>query len=136
MTYRPQTAVECFHTHWNMDGYRPSFRDDMLRLLMVGGHMLNGLKWLNHCRALAANPQVVLMHKSGGNLFGVPGSPFLSGVHVSKRGRVEKYLESALSLSRSVPGLDQRPPYDNIKNALRSARRLVEEELCISCSAM
>ena len=136
LLYPPFTAAECFHTHWNVHGYRPSFRDDMLRLLMVGGHMLNGPRWLNHCRSLAVNPQVALMHKSAGNLFGVPGSPALADVHVSKRGTVERHLKTALSLSRGVDGLDDRPPYENIKSALRSASRLVEAELCISCSSM
>jgi hypothetical protein len=130
-------ATHCFYSHWNMEGFRFSFRDDLFKLLMVAAYMINGPAWLYHCQSLENQWPAMLYFKSVTNIF-VITSDFERIVTVpglSRRARwlLTRHLRKALDHARSMENLDDLPPYAAVKHSLRAARRVVEASSCVSC---
>jgi hypothetical protein len=122
--------MDCFDTAWTLLGHRPSFRDDLARLLMVAGFMLNGLPWLAHCQSLTERPLLMATYKLTGNWFALRNaSDFLSGIPRETQRLIHQHLVNALNLSRAVVGLDAAPPYSAVQAELRAALTLVTAPL-------
>ena len=142
--FRPDTvfesgkAMQCYHTHWNMQGFRASFRDDIVRLMMVAGFMFNGPAWTLHCVGLSMSPILMMHFKLRDNFFHTVGRPdpvgSLSHLSEFRKERIWHYLVGAQVVSRAVSALNEKPHYELILRYLRSALELARPNKCTSCT--
>jgi hypothetical protein len=118
MEASPESAPEllgyshCYLSHWNMDGSRFSYRDDVFKAIFVGAFMLNGKKFIEYCVSLQAKPSELMDFKKSSFMFEIPGGRRIDSPVLKTE------LEKILDLSRSVVGIDDQPPYEEILKAL------------------
>jgi hypothetical protein len=121
-TDRRGAPVDSSATEWTLLGHRPSFRDDLARLLMVAAFMIHGLPWVVHCESLIDHPILMATYKMTGNWFVLRnGSDFLSGIPHESQRLIQQHLMSALSFRRAVAGIDDTPPFTEVQAELRAA---------------
>ena len=120
--YAPsEEAVDCFSR--GPDSPPSSARDDVLRLLMVGGYMINGPAWMALCRGLEATPSEMRAFKYESNFFLVPELPDpLAGVEEERKVKIARKLQRALEIARVHGEID----YEGIFNALNKAEQLAD----------
>ena len=110
----------CFKTHWEIDGSRPAYRDDVFNVLLLLAWTLNPSQPNNFCDSETIDSQQVKLWKSHAPifetaLFSDPGLP--EGVRT--------HLESALAVARSVDAVDKMPNHEAIIHELTQALHLV-----------
>ena len=121
LQYPPMKFGHCLWSHWNIEGYRFAYRDDVFKMLLTGAHLLHGLPWMRRCQALGKDPAAMAAWKRSGNLFSVPGQPESLGVLQPLPAPVLADLTRAVDLVRAVEDVDALPPYDAIIAALSAA---------------
>lgn len=114
-------AVECFTR--GPDSPQASFRDDVVRLLMVGAYMINGPVWLTECELLARRPLDMRAFKFASNFFLPPDllDPLVE-LEAECKAAIIKQLETVLQLARGAGDID----YDGMQKALHKAGRLAD----------
>lgn len=122
MVYPPMQLPHCLWSHWNIEGYRFGFRDDVFKILITGALMMNGAVWLRRCKALESDAAAMFEWKRRGNIFTVPNrADFMTRLlrlSPERRAEVSTHLMQALDLARSVENVDDTPPYADILAAL------------------
>lgn len=124
MRFRPMALAHCFMSHWNMQGFRFSFRDDVFKAILVGAFMLNGLAFQRHCQGLEEDATAMLRFKSHAMWFTVPELPNRIAelpVDEAVKQLVTDSLTRVLALIRSVHEIDAAPPYKEIYTELISS---------------
>ena len=110
-------GFHCLHTVYALNGYRPSFRDDVFGAVLMAAFLLNGRKYVEHCTSLESEPAAMLALKAIDFLFNYPGGPDRVGMlNVSQQNKadIKRDLTSILYDARSVDDVDARPPYASI----------------------
>lgn len=129
MRSAPMTENHCYFSHWNIEGFRFSYRDDVFKILMVGAWIINGPAWRAHCYALELDAGAMVAWKRKGYLFQVPGGwNTFAAYPRDVRYEIHEHLRTTLDLARSVDELDGRPPYSRMIAALTAARLLTRRE--------
>jgi serine/threonine protein kinase len=112
-------------THWEMMGFRSSFRDDLFRVLQVVAALINGPSYLNSLEILSRVPvdkktgvHILELFKSSQFIFEMPWSDFRP---LSSRNITYEHLEDLLAYTRSLQ-MDQLPDYELVLTMLQKAR--------------
>ena len=128
--YRPMKEAHCLFSHWNTEGYRFSMRDDVFKILLAGAYMMNGQDWLDFCMSLESDAERMVQWKRERFIFRVPGkadfSSRLGHLSLETQRGIGQNLDKALRLARSVEGLDDVPPYQEILAALATVWQLLQ----------
>jgi hypothetical protein len=128
MAREPRSVNHCLLSHWNIEGYRISFRDDVFRALIVGAFLLNGMPFSDLCVYLETNVEAMLRFKCEGFIFSMPSGPDrIDGLDVDMNTKrfVRRRLFNALNMARSVEDIDERPNYDFIISQLMAVVRVL-----------
>ena len=75
--YGELSAVHCYHSQWELDGFRLSFRDDIYKTLLLGAYILHGTPWFDYCASLQASPADMREFKKSDFIFEYPDGPKL-----------------------------------------------------------
>lgn len=125
----PRTYNHCFLSHWNIEGYRFSYRDDVYKALLVGAFLINGLAFSEFCFGLESNVSAMIWFKRDEFIFSPPmgGRDHIATLRADEETKrtVKRRLSSALDKARSVVNLDHRPDYAYIIGELKAAFRLL-----------
>lgn len=110
------TSSPCTKTHWEIDGYRPSYRDDVFNVLLVAAKILDPLQRMNFCspQNVPDDLEQVRTWKSQAFIF---ESNFVSEAPPT----VRAHLESALRIARSVDSVNTIPDHMAIIHELSQA---------------
>lgn len=129
MARAPRSYNHCFFSHWNIDGYRFSYRDDVYKALLVGAFLINGRAFSDLCVGLEKDVNAMISFKRDEFIF-VPTLP--GGDHIGSlalddgvKRTLRRRLSNALQSARSVVNLDDRPNYACITAELTSAFRVL-----------
>ena len=120
-------------THWEMQGYRSSYRDDLFRVLQLMAYLMNGSKYMTDLFILSSTPfeddtdPPIMSFKERGFIFELNGlKPITEAIHdVNVRSTVKQGLRQVLDFTRSLK-LDQLPDYDSI---LATMQPLIDLEM-------
>ena len=126
--HQPWSHVNRFLTHWNVQGFRFSFRDDVLRALEIGAFLMNGEKYTEYMERLEQRPQDLFEFKKSALIFTWPGGQDVLGglgASNSQRSMIFGHLARALEIARSVDQLDGIPNYAGILTELRHVAHIV-----------
>lgn len=126
----PSGANSCFSRLGGAGSPQGLYRDEVIRLFMVGAYMIHGKAWMGYCNRLAEDPAAMLALKNERNLFIFMGRPDpLAGLPPDRKEEIAEYLEKALAYARTDGEID----YGKIRWVLRNARRHAEGGSCIGC---
>jgi hypothetical protein len=104
--YNMLQDVHCYHSLWELYGFRLSFRDDVYKTLLLGAYLINGVSWLDYCQALQQSQEAMLYFKETSFLFEYPGGPKLQS-------RIRGPLETLLSYVRgNLRDIQDKPDYE------------------------
>lgn len=124
----PLSHVHCLYSPYELEGFRPSYRDDVFRAIEIGAYLLNTRHFMTYCTALEENGAEMMRFKSEDFMFWIPGNsdPFVSldSLPVGKRVEFHERLQRVLDLVRNVHEIDSMPPYADIMAELLAARAL------------
>jgi hypothetical protein len=71
---REGADVHCLHSIWELDGFRRSFRDDLVKTVLLGAYLMHGAPFFGYCNQLAKDNEAGMREwKRSGNLFDFPG---------------------------------------------------------------
>ena len=105
---------------FELDGFRPSFRDDFYRTLLLVPTLMFGRPYLNHCGELKADDLYTL--RAYGDMFSYPGGPdILAGLDsLSEVTKVEirDELASILSMAQGMTEINHMPPYELVTESI------------------
>jgi serine/threonine protein kinase len=103
---KPMEYIHCYLSHWNLLGYRLSYRDDVFKALFVTAVLMNGADYIRYCRTMTG--ELMLRHKEQEFLFEYPG-----GRQLESSSEVKVGLEKILKIVRRLE-LDELPPYGEL----------------------
>ena len=132
MARDPGSYTHCFFSHWNIEGYRFSYRDDVYKALLVGAFLINGAAYSHFCRNLEPSVDAMRWFKRNGFIFAMPSGPdriAALDVDLNTKRLIRRRLSNALDLARSVEEIDERPDYDNIIAELMTVVGLLDASL-------
>jgi hypothetical protein len=126
----PMSFVHCLFSHWNLDGFRFGYRDDVFKALMVGAFLMNGFGWTRFCMSLATNGAKMMEFKRDSFLFEYPGGSSLASLMGKSQtsdtvARIRAYLSEALFIARQPIHVDSVPDYAGIIAHLDAAYNLL-----------
>ena len=122
--------VHCLYSHWNLEGYRFSYRDDVYKILMIGAMLLNGRSWTDYCVDLESDGEAMLLFKRDSFIFEFPGGPDFIGslpFRLGQRKTIRSKLEAVLDSVRSLNGINDVPDYDFVIEQLAEIYRMVQK---------
>lgn len=127
----PGSYVHSLFSHWNVEGYRFSYRDDVFKALYVGAYLMNGDRYTDYVRTLERSATAMIHFKKFSFMFTYPGGrDILSGIAVGdRRPDILSHLDRALHIARSVDEIDGIPDYAGILTELGHASRIAMVEL-------
>jgi serine/threonine protein kinase len=105
-------------SHWNIEGYRETRRDDVFKVFLVMAMLLNGKTYLPHLKD-RLNDQQSYEFKRNGNIFEIPGSSIEGWTECTA-----SVLSEILAIVRATE-LDARPDYESILSKLSELGRTV-----------
>ena len=115
-------------SHWTIQGYRNSFRDDVYRALWIGAMVMQGPGLSEYCDSLqSSGPSELVGFKERQFIFSYPGNTIdiLRTVPPADESAVRAHLQNALDLARSVQEVQGHPPYDLILDELRKVAAIL-----------
>lgn len=113
-------------SHWDVLGFRSSYRDDVFKALWLGSFIMNGPA-LNQYVEWLANPRMVMAFKRDAYWFDVPGRrSLLESIPFGIRQPVKQGLQHVLDLIRRVDNIDAMPNHDAMIAQLRLIIELVK----------
>ena len=117
---KPLSFVHHLLSPFELDGFRPSFRDDFYRTLLLVPTLMFGRPYLNHCGELKADDLYTL--RAYGDMFSYPGGPdILAGLDsLSEVTKVEirDELASILSMAQGMTEINHMPPYELVTESI------------------
>jgi serine/threonine protein kinase len=129
MARAPRSLNHCLYSHWNIEGFRFSYRDDVYKALLVLAFVINGFAFENYCLSLEQNVEDMLRFKREEFLFSMPAEypDRITGLslHRDIKRLLRLRLENALQMARSVEAIDERPNYRFIVTELQAAAGLL-----------
>jgi len=132
----------CFLSHYNLDGFRLGYRDDVYKTLLTAAFLMNGEPLLKYCVELAAredNAESIKKFHREVFIFDMPATIF--GEHTgrfedsiedafpkvpeNKRDIVRTHLRNALQIARNVKNVRDLPRHDDVIRELQSALAMI-----------
>jgi hypothetical protein len=123
--------IHCLYSHWNLEGFRFGFRDDVFKAMMVGAFLMNGPGWMDYCVALEKKPIEMLEFKRDSFLFEYPKGPKLAAKIPGFRSNSKKFkalkqlLTNVLALAREPHDVNDHPNYAEICTHIDAAIALL-----------
>lgn len=116
-------------SHWDLLGFRSSYRDDVFKALWLGSFLMNGPALNDHVQWLGSNPRIVVAFKRDAYWFDVPGRrSILESIPFRIRKPVKEGLQRVLDLVRGIDGVDVVPNHAEIITQLRHIIELVKRQ--------
>lgn len=110
--------VHCYLSHWNIEGSRFSYRDDVIKALYVTAFLIHGNSFLETCLNMAnTHPWSLYSWKKSKFLFDLPhgGGVSMDTLLIDRtkyiKDCVRARLEIITDMARSVTIIDDQPPY-------------------------
>ena len=100
----PHDQYSCLHTHWELEGYRRSYRDDMFKVLLLGSLLIHGKRFQTYCDSLERKPERMRRFKSEKSLFDIPGGKSLGPT-------VKGKLDQMVANVRAMESVFVKPDY-------------------------
>jgi len=117
ISHEPLSRVHCYLSHYNLAGYRFSYRDDVYKAVMLLAYLLNGESFMRYCVMLQDYPEAMLQFKRDDFVFLLPGEadriealPILQ----DEKDLVRSCLRNILRLVRDIEPVDAIPRYGDI----------------------
>ena len=107
----PFTWSDPLLSHWNIEGYRETRRDDVFKIFIVMAMLMNGRTYIPHLKDTLTS-QAAYEFKRDGNIFKIPGTSIEGWTE-----RTESVLSEILAIVRATE-LDARPDYESILSKL------------------
>ena len=126
----PMSYNHCLYSHWNLMGYRFSFRDDAFKVLLVGAMLMHGGLWTQHCTSLEEDGEGMLRFKAEDFLFDVPSRVSVvanAGVHPNQKRVVRRLLEEVLQSVRSLHGINDMPNHALVVSKLSKIKKMIDK---------
>lgn len=123
-------SYHCYLSHWNLDGYRFSYRDDVYKAFFAGAMILNGSPFVeSFCNDSIQHDkevqQMLYDFKANSFLFSLPNSSEESDlvsqipdITQDQKIEIRNRLKHAIALVRSVEPIDAFPRYRYILEEL------------------
>jgi serine/threonine protein kinase len=127
----PFSSMHCLFSHWNIEGDRFGFRDDLFKALHVLAVLLMGRPFNEHCIALQddLNPFRLFLFKSARNYFQIPGlrDPVEEARYLDSdiRQLVKIHLNRAMDIARDQPDVNAPARIAEVRDQLQAALHLV-----------
>jgi len=119
----PFSYNHCFLSHWNLAGFRFSFRDDVFKAILAGAVLMNGSNYMRFCQSADIDTMYELKAKQF--LFNFPGHPdvieTIPEIDSFEKDQIRAHLSAVLTLIRNVESLDDFPPFGEILDQLDAA---------------
>jgi hypothetical protein len=125
----PRSLVHCLYSHWNIEGFRFGYRDDVFKALMVLAFLIHGRVWTDYCVGLVSDVEAMLAFKRDEFFFELP--PHIAGGKLAQRigthvppgakRSARTHLARALALARKPDSPNSLPDYDGIIAELYAA---------------
>jgi serine/threonine protein kinase len=126
-----ETAVRksyshCYFSHYNIQGYRFGFRDDVYKTLLNAAFMMTGTSLLKFCIKHSTKADLMHTFHRSFNIFAIAdyANQGLPGLSEDQRKGVSDNLFMALVLSRQVQAVQEQPDYDRILEYVLKARSI------------
>jgi len=115
----PLSYIHYLLSHWNLQGYRYGYRDDVYKTLWMGASLIHGDPYTLYFKSLgAAHPDLLVAFKETEFIFHYPGGGdmFRSVPQATRAQReaIVKHLNDALTLARSVNTVHELPAHGAI----------------------
>jgi serine/threonine protein kinase len=125
------TFVHCYLSHWNIEGSRFSYRDDVIKALYVTAILMHGNSFLDACHNMATTmPWSLYRWKKSKFLFELPEGPPIETLLIDRPkniiDRVRARLEIITDMARLVLTLDAQPPYASMIEKIDSIVQLLQ----------
>ena len=123
----PFSLIHCLLSHWNIEGERFGFRDDLFKALHVLAVLLMGRSFTKHCIALQddSNPVRLFLFKIAGNYFQIPGlrDPVEEAQDLNSdiRELVKIHLNRAMDIARDQPDVNAPARIAEVRVQLQAA---------------
>ena len=125
-------ADPCFHTHWNIDGSRLAYRDDIYNVLLVAAWIMS-IREKNFCiltqednPTLSISAHVsesIKKWKQDELIF----EDIVDNYPESDRQKLRHHLQQALAKARSVKSVEDQPDYSSISDSLKNALKIAQK---------
>lgn len=127
---RPFEAVHCLLSPYEIEGHRPSYRDDIYRAVLMGAMLVYGMEYFDWCKYLESEPIEMLHWKNQEDLFHFHGQLIhhaydKDGILGSAANRIQDLLTNVVRKVQSLDQIDELPPYDSILEDLISIIALI-----------
>jgi serine/threonine protein kinase len=122
-------------THWEMKGYRRSFRDDILRAMMTVGRIMNGPRYIEivqNAEGQAGGLESLANYYEKGNLFATPVADGYNPVDDVEnltdeiRTIILKKLGDIRKHGQGISGVNMKPDYDYLLSEIHDIQTLLE----------
>lgn len=118
-------STHCYLSHWNLQGHRFGFRDDVYKTLLAASFIAVPGRY-DDCVALGATEakrsDLITMHANDGLFHPKNEESFkIAFPDITKRASIRLSLWNALKVARSVPSVEIRPDYSGIITHLTTA---------------
>lgn len=118
----PLERSDCVSSLYELQGYRPSYRDDIFMAVLLGATIMGGKEFADFCVSLEAHPDHMLIWKQQDFMFNYYGGPdrveSLVGVSFEAKKEIGFHLENILHSIRSMTHINQLPDYEAILSDL------------------
>ena len=109
---------DCVSSLYELQGYRPSYRDDVFMAVLLGATIMGGKEFADFCVSLEAHPEHMLIWKEQDFMFNYYGGPdrveSLVGSSFEAKKEIGIRLENILHSIRSMTCINQLPDYEAI----------------------
>ena len=121
----------CADSVFALDGFRPSFRDDLFGAMLSAAILLNGEPLLRHCLSLQSKRAEMERFKRTEFFFSHGEGPdvieLLEGRSAETKADIRQRLQAALAIVRGIDDIDSLPAYGAILEQLDAIIDLIRE---------
>jgi hypothetical protein len=115
----PFSYIHSLFSHWNLEGVRFGYRDDVFKAILVIAFAMNGNGWLKYSQELETNGHAMFQFKAESFLFEYPrGDRFEARFRGVKSptvtSQVRMHLAKILEIARAPTHPDSLPDYQGI----------------------
>ena len=124
----PNVWNDALLSPWEIMGFEPARRDDVMRVLLLVATLMNGFSFYNYLSSFNSDVGTSLDIKVHRNLF--LADPAINpleelGISRSDRSEIVEHLESVLEAARSVRFRADRPNYELIEENFKNAIKII-----------
>ena len=124
----------CADSVFALDGYRPSYRDDLFGAMLMGAFLANGMELLLHCTGMDGKRAEMELFKRYSFFFAHGPGPdvidMLEGRSDATKAEIRYRLQTALAIVRAIDDVDALPPHRAILDQLDPITDLIRGVDC------